>query len=98
MPKKVRQWFCVLALCVLSNAYGLTPDQAKAIAVGEGDARIDALRTAIVGADERTVQFIQALSDDAVKLVADKPVIVKVIKRLIRSVALKPACRIPLKT
>ena len=77
MPKKVRQWFCVLALCVLSNAYGLTPDQAKAIAVGEGDARIDALRTAIVGADERTVQFIQALSDDAVKLVADKPVIVK---------------------
>ena len=77
MPKKVRQWFCVLALCVLSNAYGLTPDQAKAIAVGEGDARIDALRAAIVGADEKTVQFIQALADDTVKLVADKPMIVK---------------------
>lgn len=73
MPKKVRQWFCVLALCVLPNAYGLTPDQAKAIAVGEGDARIDALRAAIVGADEKTVQFIQALADDTVKLVADKP-------------------------
>jgi urea transport system permease protein len=77
MPKKVRQWFCVLALCVLPNAYGLTPDQAKAIAVGEGDARIDALRAAIVGADEKTVQFIQALADDTVKLVADKPMIVK---------------------
>jgi hypothetical protein len=64
------------ALCVFwPNAYGLTPDQAKAIAVGEGDARIDALRAAIVGADEKTVQFIQALADDAVKLVADKVIV-----------------------
>ncbi len=77
MPINVRRWICLLVLCVLPNAYGLTPDQAKAIAVGEGDTRIDALRMAIVDADEKTVQFIQALSDDAVKLVAGKPVIVR---------------------
>jgi urea transport system permease protein len=36
-----------------------------------------ALRAAVAGADEKTVAFIQALSDDAVKVVAGKPVIVK---------------------
>jgi urea transport system permease protein len=70
--------FLVLAICfVFGSAYALTPDQAKAIAIGEGDARIEALRAAVAGADEKTVAFIQALSDDAVKAVAGKPVIVK---------------------
>ena len=70
--------FLALASCfVFGNAYALTPDQAKAIAIGEGDARIEALRAAVAGADEKTVAFFQALSDDAVKVVAGKPVIVK---------------------
>ena len=50
-------------------------EEAKSIAIGEGDARIDALRAAVAKADDKTVRFIQALSDDAVKVVAGKPVI-----------------------
>ncbi len=67
-----------LAICFMfGNACALTLDQAKAIAIGEGDARIAALRAAVAGADDKTVAFIQALSDDAVKVVAGNPVIVK---------------------
>jgi urea transport system permease protein len=70
--------FLALAICfVFGNAHALTPGQAKAIAIGEGDARIEALRAAVAGADDKTVTFIQALSDDAVKVVAGNPVIVK---------------------
>ena len=68
---------CAALLCVAASAHALTPEQAKAIAIGESDARIDALRAAVAGADDKTVAFIQALSDDAVKVVAGKPVIVK---------------------
>jgi len=35
------------------------------------------LRSSLAGADEKTVRFIQALADDAVKVVGNKPVIVK---------------------
>jgi len=75
MPKRLHQLLMVL-LCVATSANALTLEQAKAIAIGEGDARIEALRAAVAGADEKTVAFIQALSDDAVKVVAGKPVIV----------------------
>jgi urea transport system permease protein len=69
--------FLALAICfVFGNAHALTPDQAKAMAVGEGDSRIEALRAAVAGSDDKTVAFIQALSDDAVKVVAGNPVIV----------------------
>jgi urea transport system permease protein len=60
-----------------ASAHALTADEAKAIAVGEGDARIDALHAAVAKPDEKTTAFIQALSDDAVKVVAGKPLIVK---------------------
>jgi len=77
MPKHLHQLLGMLVLCMGINVHALTPDAAKAMAVGEGDARIEALRAAVAGADDRTVQFIQALADDAVKLVANKPVIVR---------------------
>ena len=76
MPKRLHQLLLMAFLCMATGAHALTPDQAKAIAIGEGDARIEALRAAVAGADEKTVAFIQALSDDAVKVVAGKPVIV----------------------
>jgi urea transport system permease protein len=76
MPKRLHQLLLMAFLCMATSAHALTPDQAKAIAIGEGDARIEALRAAVAGADEKTVAFIQALSDDAVKVVAGKPVIV----------------------
>ena len=76
MPK-LRFHILLLAIWVLmANAHALTSDEAKAIAVGDGDARIEALRASVASADDKTVQFIQALSDDAVKVVAGKPLIV----------------------
>ena len=47
------------------------------MANGEGEARIAAVRAATRDADDKTVAFIQALADDAVKLVAGVPVIVQ---------------------
>jgi urea transport system permease protein len=73
----IRIFLTFAVLIAFGNAYALTPEQAKAMAVGEGDARIAALRAGVAGADDKTVAFIQALSDDAVKVVAGKPVIAK---------------------
>jgi len=72
----MRKLFVIAALLLVTGAHALTADEAKAIAVGDGDARIEALRAAVAKPDEKTVAFIQALSDDAVKVVAGKPVIV----------------------
>ena len=77
MPYRISRLLAVAAIFLAGNAYSLTAETAKAIAVGEGDDRVAALRAAVAGADEKTVQFIQALSDDAVKVVAGKPVLVK---------------------
>ena len=68
----------VTALLLLSaSAHALTADEAKAIAVGEGDSRIEALRAAVLKPDAKTIAFIQALSDDAIKVVGGKPVVVQ---------------------
>ena len=77
MPKRIHQRLLLAILLIATHAYALTADEAKAIAIGDGDARIEALRASIAGADDKTAQFIQALSDEAVKVVAGKPVIVK---------------------
>ena len=77
MPYRISKLLAVAAIFIAGHAYSLTAETAKAIAVGEGDDRVAALRAAVAGADEKTVLFIQALSDDAVKVVAGKPVLVK---------------------
>jgi urea transport system permease protein len=63
----IHRFLVALALCIGSTAHALTPDEARAIALGETDARIEALNKAVAAADEKTAAFIQALSDDAVK-------------------------------
>jgi len=73
----IRNLLAIAAIFIVGSAHSLTADTAKAIAIGEGDARITALRAAVAGADDKTVAFIQALSDDAVKVVAGKPVLFK---------------------
>ena len=45
--------------------------------LGETEARVEALNKAAAHADEQTVAFIQALSDDAVKTSGDKVLVVK---------------------
>jgi len=69
--------FLVLAVFLAASAHALTPEEAKAIALGESDARIEALGKALPSADDRTVAFLQALADDAVKVAGDKLFIVR---------------------
>lgn len=47
------------------------------MAIGETEARVEALGKAAAKADEKTAAFIQALSDDAVKTKGDKVFVVK---------------------
>ena len=63
--------FCACAV------QALTPEQAQAIAIGETDARIEALNKALPLADENTAAYLQALSEDAVKTADGKIYIVR---------------------
>ncbi len=58
-------------------AYALTAAEAQAIAIGEADARIEALNKAVTTADDKTAAFLQALADDAVKTAGGKVYIVR---------------------
>ncbi|MBK7006967.1 MAG: urea ABC transporter permease subunit UrtB [Burkholderiales bacterium] len=73
----IRKLLAFAIFSIAGHAHSITTEAINAIAIGEGEARIEALRAAVDGADEKTVAFIQALSEDAVKVVAGKPVIVK---------------------
>ena len=68
----------LLVLCWMGQAHALTQDQARAMALGEGEDRIVALRAAVAaGADARTEAFIRALSEDAVKVAQGQPFILQ---------------------
>ncbi|NQW93792.1 MAG: urea ABC transporter permease subunit UrtB [Polaromonas sp.] len=73
--------FYATGLCLaLSSAMptaALTLQEAQGMAVGDADARIQALNKAIIAADDKTAVFIQALADDAVKTAGDKIFIVR---------------------
>ena len=58
-------------------AQALTIEEARAIALGETDARIQALSKAVANADDKTAAFLQALADDSVKVAGDKVFIIK---------------------
>ena len=68
----IHRIFLFTALLLSSGAHALTQDEARAMAAGETDARIEALNRAVAAGDERTAAFIQALIDDAVKVAGDK--------------------------
>ncbi|TFZ06372.1 urea ABC transporter permease subunit UrtB [Ramlibacter henchirensis] len=67
----------LLAAAFSVQAHALTAAEATAIAIGEPDARIEALNKAVATADDRTTAFLQALGDDAVKAAGDKVFIVR---------------------
>ena len=69
--------FILMLVMFAGSAHALTSDEARAIAVGETDARIAALNKAVADADDRTAAFIQALADESVKTAGDKVFIVK---------------------
>ena len=64
-------------LFIAGQAHSAVLSELKAIAVGEPDARIEALNKAVVNADAPTAAFLQALADDAVKVAGDALVVVK---------------------
>ncbi len=73
----IRHFLLASALFVAAHANALTADEAKAIAIGESDARVSALNQAVATADDKTAAFLQALSDDAVKVAGDKVFVVR---------------------
>jgi urea transport system permease protein len=62
---------------IATSAYSITPEEVTGITIGETDARVQALAKAMLTADDKTAAFLQALSDDAVKVVGDKVLVVK---------------------
>jgi urea transport system permease protein len=73
----IRSLVLAIAFLCSAGAHALTPAEARAMAAGETDARIEALNKAVAAGDEKTAAFIQALIDDAVKVAGDKVILVK---------------------
>jgi urea transport system permease protein len=74
-----RTLHCAFAALLLaaSSVHALTADEARAIASGDSESRIAALNQAVLTADDKTVAFLQAMSDDAVKYTEDKVFVMK---------------------
>ncbi len=73
----IRKLLFTATLCIAANAHALSANEAKSIASGEPDVRIEALNKAVATADDKTAAFLQALSDDAVKVEGDKVFVIK---------------------
>ena len=77
LPKILYAAGLCLALFPAMPAAALTLQEAQGMAVGDPDARIQALNKAIMAADDKTAAFIQALADDVVKTAGDKVFVVR---------------------
>jgi urea transport system permease protein len=77
MLRRLIRWTAFATFLIASSAYAFRINEPKAIASGEADARIEALNKAVAHADEKTALFLQALSDDAVKVAGDKVFVVR---------------------
>ncbi len=65
------------AMWSLTSAQALTMDEARGIAVGESDARIEALTQAVAQGDDKTALYLQALADDVVKIASGQVLVVR---------------------
>ncbi|MBG6075297.1 urea ABC transporter permease subunit UrtB [Polaromonas sp. CG_9.11] len=73
----LRHLFLIATLFIAATAHAISADEVKGITFGDVEARVTALNKAAADADEKTVAFIQALSDDAVKTRGDKVFVIK---------------------
>jgi urea transport system permease protein len=73
----IRYFIFIVTFLIAGHAHSITAEQAKGIATGESDTRVEALNKALPSADDKTAAFLQALLDDAVKATADKVFVVK---------------------
>lgn len=67
----------LLGMTLACAAHALTADEALGMAVGESDARIQALAKAVTQGDDKTAAYLQALADEAVKVAGGQVLIVK---------------------
>jgi urea transport system permease protein len=79
---KMKRWmlkaaWMASALWGLSAAQALTMDQARRMAVGESDARVEAISQAVAQGSEKTAAYLQALADDVVKMAGDQVMVVR---------------------
>jgi urea transport system permease protein len=79
---KMKRWIVKGALIAcaiwgLTAAQALTMDEARSIAVGESDARIEALAKAVAQGDDKTALYLQALADDVVKMANGQVLVVR---------------------
>ena len=78
MLKRTLHLLGLWAILAAAPSYALTGEQALAIAAGDStDARVTALNAAVAGSpDPRTAAFLQAMSDDAVKVAGQQVFVV----------------------
>ena len=77
MLRRLISGLVIAILFIAVKAHSATITELKAIAMGEPDARIEALNKAVINADATTAAFLQALSDDAVKVTGGTLVVLK---------------------
>ena len=58
----LRSLALVAAMFLATGAHALTADEARAMAAGESDARIEALNKAVAAGDDRTAAFTSTSS------------------------------------
>ena len=73
----LRKLLLLVLVSFAAQAHALTAAQARDLAVGETDARVEALNKALTSADDKTANYLQALLDDAVKTAGDRVFVVK---------------------
>ena len=73
------KWWLLLCWGVfgMHAAHALTQQEALGIAIGESDARVEALSKALTQGDEKTAAYLQALADDVVKIAKDQVLVVR---------------------
>ena len=84
MPRNLRlavnflfSTFLFATFLIATNAHSISLNEVKSLTFGETGSRVEALSQAALNADEKTVAFIQALSDDAVKTSGDTVFMIK---------------------
>jgi urea transport system permease protein len=73
----IRTFLLSATFFIAAGAHALSADEVKGMAIGETEARVEALNKAAANPDDKTAAFIQALADDAVKTAGDKVFVVK---------------------
>jgi urea transport system permease protein len=70
---------CGFAVVVLGHtqALALTAEQARALSLGDTDTRVSALQKVLASPDAQTAAFLQAMTDDAVKINGTQVLIVR---------------------